>query len=76
MKSKEYKIKEENENKKSLKIENENENKENLKIENENENKENLKIEEKNETIIFISQGVIGKYLSKFAYEVAKRIER
>jgi len=73
--SKEYKIKEENENKKSLKIENENENKENLKIENENENKENLKIEEKNETIIFISQGVIGKYLSKFAYEVAKELK-
>ena len=48
--------------------ENDNENKdnENKDNENDNENKDN-----KNKQILFISQGVIGKYLSKLAYEIA-----
>ncbi|MCL2157217.1 MAG: CDP-glycerol glycerophosphotransferase family protein [Methanobrevibacter sp.] len=34
-----------------------------------------LNIEKKSNQILFISQGVIGKYLSEFAYDVAKKLE-
>ena len=34
-----------------------------------------MKIDKNHNQIIFISQGVIGKYLSKFAYETARNLE-
>ena len=34
-----------------------------------------MKMEKNHKQIIFISQGVIGRYLSKFAYETAERLE-